>query len=50
MLNDLESAINVKDAKESKETYYITSSKNKMSDQARKFYKVLEDVEQELCH
>jgi len=33
MLHDLENAINVKDAKESKETHYTTSPKNKMSDQ-----------------
>jgi len=49
MLHDIESAINVKDTKESKETRYTTSSKyNTMNEKTFKFYKLLDDVEQEL--
>jgi len=43
------SVINVEDTKESKETRYTTSSKyNTMNEKTSKFYKLLEDVGQEL--
>jgi len=49
ILHDIESAINVEDIKESKETRYTTSSKyNTMNEKTFKFYKLQEDVEQEL--
>jgi len=49
MLHDIESAINVEDTKESQETRYTTSSKyNTKNEKTFKFYKLLEDVEQEL--
>jgi len=47
--HDIRSAINVKNAKEGKETSYTTNMKyNAMNEKKSNFYKLLEDVEQEL--
>jgi len=49
MLHNTGSVINVEETKESKETRYTTRPKyNTMDEKTSKFYKLLEDVEQEL--
>ena len=49
LLHDIGSAINVEDAKEGTETSYTTNPKyNAMNEKTSNFYKLLEDVEQEL--
>ena len=49
MLHDIGSAINVKETKEGNETRYTTSPKyNTMNSKTSNFYKLLEDVEQEV--